>query len=155
VANLLARTSCPIANATGTTGDGRSTASGKGDHVMAAHVPSHGSRIARGASQGRAAQLVGRSLLATLACAGGMLPGAPVEAARLCGERGALLKSLEQKHQETRQALGLSADGGVLEVLVSPSGGWTILVTYPKRPTCVVAVGEAWQALQLTGDEGA
>ena len=85
----------------------------------------------------------------------GILLGSPVEAARLCGERGAILKSLEQKHQETRQALGLSADGGVLEVLVSPSGGWTILVTYPKRPSCVVAVGEAWQALQLTGGEGA
>ena len=104
---------------------------------------------------GRAAQLVGRSLLATLAFAGGILLGSPVEAARLCGERGAILKSLEQKHQETRQALGLSADGGVLEILVSPSGGWTILVTYPKRPTCVVAVGEAWQALQLAGGEGA
>ena len=93
--------------------------------------------------------------LRTLAFAGAILPGSPVEAAKLCGERGAILKSLEQKHQETRQALGLSADGGVLEVLVSPSGGWTILVTYPKRPTCVVAVGEAWQALQLTGGEGA
>jgi hypothetical protein len=122
---------------------------------MAAHAPSHGSWIARRARRGRAARPVGRFLLATLACAGGMLLGAPVEAARLCGERAALLKSLEQKHQETRQALGLSADGGVLEVLVSPSGGWTILVTYPKRPTCVVAVGEAWQALQLTGGEGA
>ena len=122
---------------------------------MAAHVLSHEFRVARGASQGRAAQLVGRSLLATVAIAGGILLGSPVEAARLCGERGAILKSLEQKHQETRQALGLSADGGVLEVLVSPSGGWTILVTYPKLPSCVVAVGEAWQALQLTGGEGA
>jgi hypothetical protein len=132
-----------------------STASGKGDYVMAAHVPSHEFRVARGAGRGRAAQLVGRSLLALVAFAGGILPGAPVEAARLCGERDAILKSLEQKHQETRQALGLSADGGVLEVLVSPGGGWTILVTYPKRPTCVVAVGEAWQALHLTGGEGA
>jgi hypothetical protein len=122
---------------------------------MAPHALSHGPRAAPGFGRGRAAQLVGRSLLATVAIAGGMLLGSPVEAARLCGERGAILKSLEQKHQETRQALGLSADGGVLEVLVSPSGGWTILVTYPKRPTCVVAVGEAWQAVHLTGGEGA
>jgi hypothetical protein len=122
---------------------------------MVAHVLSHEFRVARGSSRRRAAQLVGRSLLATLAFASGILLGSPVEAARLCGERGAILKSLEQRHQETRQALGLSADGGVLEVLVSPSGGWTILVTYPKRPTCVVAVGEAWQAMQLTGGEGA
>jgi hypothetical protein len=39
----------------------------------------------------------------------------------------------------------------VLEILVAPDGGWTILVTYPKRPTCVLAVGEAWQMLQLAG----
>ena len=69
----------------------------------------------------------------------------------MCGERTEILKSLEQRHEETPQALGLSADGGVLEILVSPKGGWTILVTYPKRPTCVVAVGQAWQTLQLVG----
>jgi hypothetical protein len=28
-------------------------------------------------------------------------------------------------------------------------------VTYPKRPTCVVAVGEAWQPLQLATGEPA
>ncbi len=31
--------------------------------------------------------------------------------------------------------------------MVSPSGGWTILVTYPKRPSCVVATGEGWENL--------
>jgi hypothetical protein len=25
-------------------------------------------------------------------------------------------------------------------------------VTYPQRPTCVVAMGEAWEMLQLAGD---
>ena len=69
----------------------------------------------------------------------------------ICGDRDQILKQLEQRHNEQPLALGLSADGGVLEVLVSPEGGWTILITYPKRPTCVVAVGEAWQTLQLAG----
>jgi hypothetical protein len=40
----------------------------------------------------------------------------------------------------------------VIEVLVSPEGGWTMLITYPRRPTCVVATGEAWQMLQLAGE---
>ncbi len=122
---------------------------------MATHALCHEPLAARGFRRGRAARLVGGFLLALLASAGGLLLGSPVEAARLCGARSDILKSLEQRHQETPQALGLSADGGVLEVLVSPSGGWTILVTYPKRPTCVVAIGEAWQALHLTGGEGA
>jgi hypothetical protein len=46
--------------------------------------------------------------------------------------------------------VGLGADGGVIEV--PPAGGWTMLVTYPERPTCVVAMGEAWEMMQLAGD---
>ena len=37
------------------------------------------------------------------------------------------------------------------QVLVSPEGGWTMLITYPRRPTCIVAVGEAWQILPVAG----
>jgi hypothetical protein len=73
------------------------------------------------------------------------------EAAQLCGERSEILKRLEQAHAETPQALGLTTDGAVIEVLVSPKGGWTILATYPKRPTCVIAVGKAWETLPIGG----
>jgi hypothetical protein len=77
----------------------------------------------------------------------------PAEAAsKLCGDRDQILEGLRQVHDETPQALGLSGDGGVIEVLVSPEGGWTMLITYPRRPTCVVATGEAWQMLQLAGE---
>jgi hypothetical protein len=122
---------------------------------MTSHVNSHEPRAARVARQSRIAQLVGSFALALFAFASGALLSPPAEAAALCGDRDEILKRLEQRHEETPQALGLSSDGGVLEVLVSPSGGWTILVTYPKRPTCVVAVGEAWQPLQLTRGEPA
>jgi hypothetical protein len=122
---------------------------------MTSHVSSHGPRTANVARQGRFAQLVGSFALAVFAFAGGALFSSPAAAARLCGDRDEILQRLEQRHEETPQALGLSSDGGVLEVLVSPSGGWTILVTYPKRPTCVVAVGEAWQPLQLATGEPA
>jgi hypothetical protein len=64
--------------------------------------------------------------------------------------RDQILKRLEQAREETPQALGLSGDGGVIEVLVSPEGGWTILLTYPRRPTCVIATGEPWE-MQLAG----
>lgn len=70
---------------------------------------------------------------------------------KVCGDRAQMLAKLDQRYSEKPQALGLSSDGGVIEVLVSPEGGWTILVTYPKRPTCVVAVGQAWQMV-LAGD---
>jgi hypothetical protein len=90
-----------------------------------------------------AAGLVGAIALSPAAAAAG----------KVCGERTQILERLQQRHDETPKALGLSSDGGVLEVLVSPEGGWTILVTYPKKPTCVVAVGEAWQPLTLVGQE--
>ena len=91
-------------------------------------------------------------LIQAAAAVGLVLVGSvEVEAAPPCGDRDQILERLKSRHDETPQALGLSADGGVLEVLVSPEGGWTILVTYPGRPTCVVAVGDAWQVLQLVG----
>jgi hypothetical protein len=86
---------------------------------------------------------------------GGVALSSPAEAATVCGDRGAILKRLEERHHETRQGLGLSSDGAVFEVLVAPDGGWTILATDPKKGTCVIAIGEAWQILQLTGGERA
>jgi hypothetical protein len=85
---------------------------------------------------------------------GAAATGTAQAAPAVCGDRDQLLKRLEQAHEETPQALGLSGDGGVIEVLVSPEGGWTMLITYPRRPTCVLATGEAWQMLQLAGDPG-
>ncbi len=76
---------------------------------------------------------------------GAVAPQAHAQA--LCGDRTALVERLEQEFSETPQALGLSEDGALVEVMVSPSGGWTILVTYPKRPSCVVATGEGWESL--------
>jgi hypothetical protein len=76
----------------------------------------------------------------------------PADAVRICGERDVLLEQFAMQHRETPKALGLGADGGVIEVLVGPDGGWTMLVTYPQRPTCVVAMGESWEMLQLAGD---
>jgi hypothetical protein len=119
---------------------------------MTSHVTSYDPSSRRARKLARlAAQLVGPIAFTALALLGGSLVNPAEAATKVCGDRNQILQRLEQGHQEKPQALGLSADGGVLEILVSPQGGWTILVTYPKRPTCVVAVGEAWQMLQLVG----
>ena len=109
-----------------------------------------GARV--GTVSGFGARLIGAlAMIATTTLVATTLASQPANAQQqrktVCGERDKILARLEQKHQEKPQALGLSADGGVLEVLVSPEGGWTILVTYPERPTCIVAVGQAWQSL--------
>jgi hypothetical protein len=123
---------------------------------MATARTTYASRSARARPRRRCgARLVASLTLTTCAAAAGAVVTTPAEATKVCGDRDVILKRLEQRHEETPQALGLSSDGGVLEVLVAPDGGWTILVTYPKRATCIVAVGEAWQTLQLTAGQGA
>jgi hypothetical protein len=112
--------------------------------------PTNASRIRSGAPAARLAGPLGVAALALLCSAALSQPAAA--APKLCGDRDQLLKRLEQANQETPQAVGLSGDGGVVEVLVSPDGVWTMLVTYPKRPTCVVAAGPAWEMQQLAGE---
>ncbi len=96
-------------------------------------------------------RLAGPGAVVALAMLGSSVASPPAQAARLCGDRDQILEQLKERHHEQPNALGLSADGGVLELLVSPEGGWTILVTYPEHTTCVVAVGQAWEALQVAG----
>lgn len=69
-------------------------------------------------------------------------------AQQVCGDRADIVDKLEQQYSERPQAMGLSTDGQLLEVLVSPSGSWTILVTYPNRLTCLVSTGENWESLR-------
>lgn len=97
------------------------------------------------------ARAIGPLTLALSVVLGATAVTQSADAAPKCGDREQILKILEQKHDETPQALGLSSDGAVLEVLVSPRGGWTMLATKPGHPTCVVAVGKAWQMVQLSG----
>ena len=73
----------------------------------------------------------------------------PANAQAVCGPRAEILERLEMEFAETPQAIGLSEDGALIEIVVSPSGGWTILATYPRRPSCVVATGKDWETLLI------
>ncbi|KXJ55856.1 MAG: hypothetical protein AXW12_09520 [Thalassospira sp. Nap_22] len=71
------------------------------------------------------------------------------EAAPVCGDRSKVIDSLAAKYSEEPVAVGVTSNGGVIEVLKAPDGQtWTILFTYPSGPTCLVASGEAWQDLE-------
>lgn len=65
-----------------------------------------------------------------------------------CAKRADVLKHLSAKYTEAPVALGIANNGGVVEVLSSQSGAsWTIIITMPNGPTCMVAAGENWQKL--------
>jgi len=72
---------------------------------------------------------------------------AAAQSAPICDDRANLLDGFARHFAERPRALGLSSDGGVIELLTSPGGTWTLMVTYPERPSCVIAVGELWESL--------
>lgn len=77
----------------------------------------------------------------------------PAAAQARCGDRAEVIERLDRLYLERPQAIGLSADGRLLEVLVSSSGSWTILVTDGNRTSCVIAVGEDWESVWAASAE--
>lgn len=90
------------------------------------------------------------SLIAVMAGAIVVSAPSPAQSASpVCGDRAKVIDSLSAKYSEQPVAVGVTASGGVIEVLKAPDGKtWTILFTYPSGPSCLVASGEAWQELE-------
>ena len=77
----------------------------------------------------------------------------PASAQSVCGNHTDILKILEESHSEKPRAIAISTDGKLLEVVVSTTGTWSILLTRPDRQTCVVATGEGWESLPAVARE--
>lgn len=91
------------------------------------------------------------SLIAVMA--GAITFAGPIKAqgaSPVCGDRTKVIDSLSAKYAEEPVAVGVTANGGVIEVLKAPDGKtWTILFTSPNGASCLVASGEAWQELEV------
>jgi hypothetical protein len=93
----------------------------------------------------RSARALGGLALAALSIAfvsqsAGAQPQRP-----LCGSRNIILEQLDKSYSEKPQAVGLSADGGVVEIFASEGGSWTVLITYPNRTSCMILAGRTWE----------
>ena len=65
-----------------------------------------------------------------------------------CGQRATVLNYLSVKYSEKPIAMGIAANGGLIEVLTSKEGStFTIIVTMPEGNTCMVAAGQGWEIL--------
>ncbi|SMX39175.1 hypothetical protein [Octadecabacter ascidiaceicola] len=65
-----------------------------------------------------------------------------------CADHAMVVERLASGYGESRQSIGLGADNTVVEVFASlETGTWTITVTTPGGPTCMVASGAAFQVL--------
>ena len=64
-----------------------------------------------------------------------------------CDRREAVIKLLSQKYKEAPIALGVTHNGGLVEVFSTGNGStWSIIVTTPLGMSCLVAAGEDWRA---------
>lgn len=67
----------------------------------------------------------------------------------LCGLRDDMGKMLEKRFGEQPQAAGVVGDR-IVELLVSQTGSWTILMTSADGRACVVTGGEDWTDQPVT-----
>lgn len=71
--------------------------------------------------------------------------------AQNCAPRNIVVERLAAKYGESRQSMGLGANNAVVEVFASPdTGTWTITVTSVYGQTCLVASGQAFEAMAET-----
>lgn len=77
-----------------------------------------------------------------------LLTGAALVQPANCATRDAIVERLASSYGETRQSMGLGANNAVIEVFASDkSGSWTITVTGTNGITCLVASGQAFDAM--------
>ncbi len=74
--------------------------------------------------------------------------------AQYCGPRSQIIQDLSQIFLEKPHAIGLMNTGNLLEVFVSKSGSWTIIVSTRTGLSCVIAAGDAWQTAPVEQDAG-
>ncbi len=74
-----------------------------------------------------------------------MVLSGPAWGQQACGERSELVKVLDNGYGEQPILRALDAGGRVIEILIGPSGSWSMLVTRPGGATCLGGSGEAFE----------
>ncbi|MFW6076452.1 MAG: hypothetical protein ACOC71_01760 [Hyphomicrobiales bacterium] len=93
------------------------------------------------------------SFLCATAAVAGLSFNPPVAAAQAqdtpCAERTNVVDTLDSQYKESPRAIGLVSKEAVLEVFVSDSGTWTVVVTDPEGVSCVLAAGQSWEEIPI------
>ena len=67
-----------------------------------------------------------------------------------CAQRNNIVTTLDSQYKESPRAIGLVSKEAVLEVFVSETGTWTVVVTNPEGVSCVLAAGQSWEEIPLS-----
>ena len=71
-----------------------------------------------------------------------------------CNTRDSVLRQLEEKYGETPVAVGVTHNGGLLEVIAGDKATWSIIITSPQGMSCLVEAGEGWRMLEQLSPKG-
>ena len=74
------------------------------------------------------------------------LHGAPAVAQAVCDNRAVMVKKLTDRYGEVQMSLGLAGTNLFETWANCLTGTWTILKTYPKGRSCLMAAGDGWQS---------
>ena len=64
-----------------------------------------------------------------------------------CAPRAILLQQLADRFGESRRDIGIAGNNSVVELFAAEGGSWTLTMTLIDGTTCLVASGQAWEAL--------
>jgi len=94
------------------------------------------------------------NLIVGLLCGVVLLTSAGQAAAQMprCAQREAMVSILNGNFQESQQAFGFLGPAMLLELFVSDSGSFTIVVTGTDGVSCVLVAGTGWEGLPPAGD---
>lgn len=87
-----------------------------------------------------------RTLAAGALVLGGLVAAGSASAEeKLCGNRQSIFAQLSKDFGEEPSGTGMSANGGMVELLTSANGSWTLVMSYPNGATCLIAAGDNWE----------
>ncbi len=88
-------------------------------------------------------------LPAAIIVATGLATASSAPAQTQCSSRSDLVQQLEAQYGERPAALGQVDQQSVVEIFVSETGTWTILVSGTDGGACILATGEGWDSAKV------
>ncbi|WP_137933016.1 hypothetical protein [Mesorhizobium comanense] len=67
------------------------------------------------------------------------------QAQLVCGVHSDVVAGLARAFQEKQAGYGVVGQAAIVEIFVSASGSWTMLITDVKGRSCILAAGEGWE----------
>lgn len=72
----------------------------------------------------------------------------------ICGGRNDLVAGLAQAFQQKQLGYGVVGQSAIVEIYVSASGTWSMLVTDVQGRSCIFATGEGWESTAIAAAQG-